>query len=101
MTTHVAHMPGEPCTARCTRKGVDGTLLRVPVLGHATADSTPNPDGSHTALLVQDPSTATLTLTPAGRRVLRQSKRARTRAVYAAVFVLAFGLGTLFGLVLQ
>ncbi len=84
MTTHVQHAPGEPCTARCTRKikGADGTRLRAPVL-------------------VQDPSTATLTLTPAGRRALRQSRRTRARVVYAAVFMSAFGLGTLFGLVLQ
>ncbi len=57
------------------------------------------------ALVVDDPSTATVTLTPEGRRVLERSKRARARTaattIYVAVFCVAFGLGTALGLVLS
>ncbi len=42
-----------------------------------------------------------VTLTPAGMRALRRSKRERAQLVHVAVFCVAFGLGTLLGLVLQ
>ncbi len=78
MTTHVQHRPGEPCNSRNKRGR---------------------------PVLVQDPSTATITLTPEGRRVLERSKRTRARpaatTLYVAVFCVAFGLGTALGLVLS
>ncbi len=80
MTVHVKHAPGQPCTPQCWRWGSE--MKREPVLVH-------------------DPSTATLTITPAGMRALRRSKRERAQLVHVAVFCVAFGLGTLLGLVLQ